>query len=345
MCSISGIINRYGDLISGEVIIKSIASMHDRSNGLGGGFAGYGIYPKYSDLYAFHLIYNNEAAKQQTEELLRHCVMVHKDEPIPTEHHSGPTPIFWRYFVEVPEKMQNIEQDFVVDLVMKINSGIDGACVVSSGKNMGIFKGIGFPEEIGRFFKLKDYRAYMWTAHGRFPTNTRGSWQGAHPFGLLDWSVVHNGEISSYGINRRYIETFGYGLNLGTDTEVVTYIIDLLVRKHGLSFDMAAKVLAPPFWEEIGRMEQSDFIRKLRIIYSSAQLNGPFSIIVGHAGGMIGLNDRTKLRPMSVARLNGTVIMASEECAIRAVAPEVEEIWHPRGGEPVIVDLEEHAAG
>lgn len=345
MCSISGIINRYGDLISGDMIIKSIASMHDRSNGLGGGFAGYGIYPKHPDLYALHLIYDGEDSKQQTETLLKQCVMVHTDEPIPTAYHPGPTPIFWRYFIEIPERMQHIEQDFVVNLVMKINTGINGACVVSSGKNMGIFKGIGFPEDIGRFFRLEDYHASIWTAHGRFPTNTRGSWQGAHPFGLLDWSVVHNGEISSYGTNKRYIEALGYRLNLGTDTEVVTYIIDLLVRKHGLTFDMAAKVLAPPFWEEIARLKDRDLVRKLRIIYGSAQLNGPFSIIVGHHGGMVGLNDRTKLRPMSVAQMNGTVIMASEECAIRAVAPEVEKVWHPRGGEPVIVNLEGHDTG
>ena len=35
--------------------IDSIRTMHDRSNGLGGGFAGYGIYPEYADYYAFHV--------------------------------------------------------------------------------------------------------------------------------------------------------------------------------------------------------------------------------------------------------------------------------------------------
>ncbi len=342
MCSISGIINTDGTPIPGDVIIKSIASMHDRSNGLGGGFAGYGIYPGYKDLYAFHLTFTDPEAKQRTEEVLKNCVMIHKDESIPTEDNPEGTPIFWRYFIEVPEKVQEFEEDFVVDLVMKINSNISGACVISSGKDMGIFKGVGYPEDIGRFYRIDEYSAHMWTAHGRFPTNTHGSWEGAHPFGLLDWSVVHNGEISSYGINRRYIETFGYGLNQGTDTEVVTYLVDMLIRKHKLSFDQAATVLAPPFWDEIERLDDREMVKKLRIIYSSAQLNGPFSIIIGHRNGMVGLNDRTKLRPMTVGRFNGTVMMASEECAIRAVSPDVEDILYPRGGEPVIIDLEEH---
>lgn len=38
--------------------------MHDRSNGLGGGFAGYGIYPEYKDLYAFHVFYDDTEAKE-----------------------------------------------------------------------------------------------------------------------------------------------------------------------------------------------------------------------------------------------------------------------------------------
>ncbi len=29
--------------------------MHDRSNGLGGGFAAYGIYPEYKDFFALHM--------------------------------------------------------------------------------------------------------------------------------------------------------------------------------------------------------------------------------------------------------------------------------------------------
>ena len=71
---------------------------------------------------------------------------------------------------------------------------------------MGAFKGVGYPKDIGAFYRICDYDAWAWTAHGRFPTNTPGWWGGAHPFTLLNWSVVHNGEISSYDANRRYVE-------------------------------------------------------------------------------------------------------------------------------------------
>ena len=133
---------------------------------------------------------------------------------------------------------------------MEINQKIDGAFVASSGKNMGVFKGVGYPEDIGEFYRVEEYEGYMWTSHGRFPTNTPGWWGGAHPFAILDWSVVHNGEISSYGINRRYLEAFGYHCTLQTDTEVIAYLFDLLHRRQGLSLETTCLALAAPFWKE-----------------------------------------------------------------------------------------------
>ena len=98
---------------------------------------------------------------------------------------------------------------------------------------MGVFKAVGFPEDVGEFYRLEEYEGYCWTAHGRYPTNTPGWWGGAHPFAMLDYSIVHNGEISSYDANRRYIEMFGYQCTLLTDTEVITYMVDYLAPAAG----------------------------------------------------------------------------------------------------------------
>lgn len=66
-CAISGIISRSGRRFSGERIVKSISVMHERSNGLGGGFTAYGIYPEYKDFYAFHIFYDDNEAKKECE--------------------------------------------------------------------------------------------------------------------------------------------------------------------------------------------------------------------------------------------------------------------------------------
>jgi len=340
-CSVVGIMNESGKKFSGEEVIKAISPLRERASGLGGGFAGYGIYPEFSDYYAFHLLFESDRAKELTEEYLQKSYTIEKDEPIPTrviatvESKSK----LWRYFLKVNEEYMN-EEDFVVETVMKVNAEIEGAFVISSGKNMGIFKGVGFPRDIGIFYRLEEYQGYIWTGHGRFPTNSVGWWGGAHPFGLLDWSVVHNGEISSYGINKRYLENFGYRCTLFTDTEVITYLFDLLARRHGLSFEMVAKVLAAPFWAEIDR-NGDELARAIRITYAGALANGPFSIVVGHKGGMLGLNDRglndrVKLRPLVAGRKGDMLYLSSEECGIREVCSSPDKLWSPKAGEPVI---------
>jgi glutamate synthase domain-containing protein 1 len=205
-----------------------------------------------------------------------------------------------------------------------------------------VFKGVGYPEEIAEYFCLEQYQGYLWTAHGRFPTNTPGWWGGAHPFNILDWTVIHNGEISSYGINRRYLEQFGYHCTMQTDTEVVAYAIDLLIRRHGLPIEIVAKILSPPFWSDIERSPANEqkLLRTLRQVYGSLLLNGPFTVIIAHHGEMIGLTDRIRLRPLTVGVKGSTLYLSSEESAIRLICPDLDRAWIPIGGEPIVGSLE-----
>ena len=241
-CAISGIFHKDGTRETGERIIASIRPMHDRSNGLGGGFAGYGIYPEYADYYAFHVFYDTPEAKAACEKEIEHHFDIVDLSKIPTRRHPRITdePMIWRYFVTpLHTKLtssQLDEREFTSRFVIRINHTLDGAYIFSSGKNMGVFKASGFPEDVGEYYMLENYEAYSWTCHGRYPTNTPGWWGGAHPFALLSTTVVHNGEISSYDANRRFIEMFGYSCDLLTDTEVITYIVDYLGRKLGLTF-------------------------------------------------------------------------------------------------------------
>lgn len=182
-CGIIGIMSQKGERFNGEMIIDSIATMRERANGLGGGFAAYGIYPEYKDFWCFHLLYDTENAKSLTEDYLEKFYNIEKDESIPTRKINGikERHLLWRYFLKTRINADNRnprisadknqresasnEEDFILDTVMYINTKIKGAFVVSSGKNMGIFKGVGYPEDIGRFYRLEEYSGYIWTAH------------------------------------------------------------------------------------------------------------------------------------------------------------------------------------
>jgi len=346
-CGVIGIINHDRRCIDGSAIRRSIASMHDRGNGLGGGFAAYGIYPQHADQYCLHVMYDARRYTHEVESYLKRKLQIVKVEDIPLYAHPAirSYPYFRRYFVLPPQDLGEFAapEDYMVSVVMHVNVRIEHGFIISSGKNMGVFKGVGYPEDLAEFFRLDEYRGCIWTGHNRFPTNTPGWWGGAHPFALLDWSIVHNGEISSYGTNRRYLESHGYVCALQTDTEVVAYLMDLLVRVHKLSFEQAAAVLAPPFWKDIDRMEpaERELHTQLRVVYESASLNGPFAFLLAYSGGMIGLNDRVKLRPLVLATKGRTTYMCSEESAIREIEPDLDHLWAAKAGHAVVARLDE----
>ena len=119
--------------------------------------------------------------------------------------------------------------------------------------------------------------------------------------------------------------------------------MDYLHRKVGLSFEEIASVIAAPFWQTIERMEPEKrrTHEYLRQVFASQLITGPFSILVGFDGGLMALNDRLKLRSLVVGEKGSRVYFASEEAAIRRIEPALERVWAPRGGEPVLVGLQQ----
>ena len=74
-------------------------------------------------------------------------------------------------------------------------------------------------------------------------------------------------------------------------------------------------MLAPPLWERIERMpaRERELYRSLRIVYGSAMINGPSSLILAHPRGMVGLNDRIKLRPLVAAEAGARVLIVNAQ--------------------------------
>jgi glutamate synthase domain-containing protein 1 len=123
-----------------------------------------------------------------------------------------------------------------------------------------------------------------------------------------------------------------------TDTEVMVYAADLLMRRHSLPVEVAAKVMAPPLWTEIERMKPQErrMYRILRQVYAGMLVNGPFTVIIARHGEMVGLPDRIRLRPLTAAIGDTRLYLSSEESSIRLVCPQLQRVWTPIGGEPVV---------
>lgn len=351
MCGIVGIVNTDGTRVSGRHAVDGMSVQRDRGNGLGAGFAGYGIHPDHPDDYAFYVMFEHgkygvpphaHPLIIEVEEWLGLRMRINFMEEVPLNEELQEMviggPYFKRYFCRV---MKNefcaglSEEEAVRKFAMELNRK-EGIFLLSCGKNMGVFKGVGYPEEIAKIFRLDRYEGWMWIAHSRFPTNTPGWWGGAHPFTLLSTAVVHNGEVTSYGRNLRWLEQYGYHCAMKTDTEVIAYVFDKL-RRDGLDIEEACRVMAPPLWSEIDRTGD-DRMGRLREFYGGAVINGPFGIIVSDENGATALCDRDKLRPLVIGRRGKTWMISSEECSFQTLWDESpEEVIRPDGGEPVTI--------
>ncbi len=359
MCGIVGGIDTSGGMLSGSDFIQAIAVQHERGNGLGGGFAAYGIYPQFKQYYALHIACDTESAAQEADEFIRAHLYVKIAEDMPTKDVSSIAwhPLLKRYFTypgpsNEDLKLSNLgvrtvhegdmQDRYMKKFVFNFNRSVRGAYVYSCGKNMGVFKGVGYPEDLGEFFLLDKMDAYLWIGHSRFPTNTQSWWGGAHPFSILDWSVVHNGEITSYGVNRNYLGMFGYDCSLKTDTEVISYLFDLFIRENDMSLEDTCTILSPPLWEEIDKEEnpeQRERLTYLRQYFSQALLNGPFAILVANGKEIIAMNDNLKLRPLVCAVHGNRHYFSSEECSFEVLCPDREKTWMLPGGKPEIIRM------
>lgn len=345
MCGIISVVDRARQPMDGSSIKQALALMNERGSGEGAGYAVYGAYPEFAECFALHVFFDNIVeTKQALDTLLDTWGTVVHEEEIPTYPLPALKKIHtpWRYFFKPDARLMagstSPDADIITYLVMKANTSLPGVLIFSSGKNIGVFKAAGWPEDVADFYRIQNYEGHIWLAHNRYPTNTSGWWGGAHPFNLLDWSVIHNGEITSYGTNRRYIESFGYRCTMFTDTEVVAYLIDLLVRQHGLDEELAVRALAPPFWDEIDAMPplEQEANRLIRLTYGPAMMNGPFAIVVANSDGIAGFTDRVKLRPLVAAEAGDRLYISSEEAAIRRMEAELDTVFMPAAGEPVI---------
>ena len=83
-CAIAAAISREGHRFSGGRLIDAMRPMHDRSNGLGGGFAGYGIYPEYRDFYALHMFFDDRSARKSFETYLKERFEIVESQRMPT---------------------------------------------------------------------------------------------------------------------------------------------------------------------------------------------------------------------------------------------------------------------
>ncbi len=378
-CGVIGIIG--SEKLKGNCIIRPCEQMRNRGNGKGGGVAAVGLFDDYPDLYALHIAFLDETAKGPVEkqfiQSVYHIAHAEKQANIDDHRQAGLTikpPLVWRYFVQVkPEVLdsfaeqnqipdrQAAEDEFVFRNSSRLNAEFyvgrtnPRAFVLSHGRNLMILKGVGYAEEIARYYRLEETQAYLWIGHQRYPTRGR-VWHpgGAHPFIGLHEALVHNGDFANYHAVCEYLRQWGIVPQFITDTEVSVLLFDLYARVLGYPLEFVIEALAPTPEGDFERLpkRRQRIYRAIQSAHLHGSPDGPWFFIVARAEPgkgspqLIGITDVSMLRPQVFCLLEGEKsygAVASEKQALDAffeelasrdpsVPPMADKYWVARGG-------------
>jgi len=378
-CGVIGLIG--SEKLKGTCIIRPCEQMRNRGNGKGGGVAAVGLFDEYKDNYALHISFLDKKTREPVEKKYINSVfhVSHAEEQKSMDDYreAGLTvkpPVVWRYFVRVkPEKLEHFaeknqitdmaaaEDEFVFQNSFRLNAEFyenrqdPQAFVLSHGRDLMILKGVGYAEEIARYYCLEETQAHLWIGHQRYPTRGR-VWHpgGAHPFVGLQEALVHNGDFANYHAVCEYLRQWGLVPQFITDTEVSVLLFDLYSRVLGYPLEFVIEALAPTPEGDFERLDKrrQRIYRAIQSAHLHGSPDGPWFFIVARAEPgtgvpqLIGITDVSMLRPQVFCLYEGEKsygAIASEKQALDAffeelalkdsgVPPLADRYWAARGG-------------
>ena len=378
-CGVIGVLA--SEPLPGRHLITPLAQMHNRGNGKGGGLAVVGCFLDRPDAFALQVGYLKDGIERDVEErFILPTYRIHHREAQPEAGEYGDhglevrPPRVVRYFVTarpdvlapfaaargIPDLVK-AEEQLVVDTSFRLSEELyakledKAAFVLSHGKRMMVLKGVGYAEQVARFYALDDFRAHGFIGHQRYPTRGR-VWHpgGAHPFIGLHEGLVHNGDFANYYAVSEYLKQRGMRTLFLTDTEVAALLFDYYNRVLGYPMEVLIEALAPTSERDFELLPKARqrLYRAIRGAHLHGSPDGPWFFIIARsvprAGAfeLIGITDTSMLRPHVFALSEGEVsvaAVASERQAIDRflqnvaaedprVAPEADLYWSSRGG-------------
>jgi glutamate synthase domain-containing protein 1/glutamate synthase domain-containing protein 3 len=256
---------------------------------------------------------------------------------------------------------RQVEDEFVYRRSFLLNQrfyaslGEQRAFVLSHGRDLLVFKIVGYAEQAAAYYQLEDLEAHVWIAHQRYPTKGR-VWHpgGAHPFIGLNEALVHNGDFANYHAVATYLRQRNIAPLFLTDTEVSVLLFDLLDRVYGYPLEVTIEALAPTTERDFELLppEKQHLYKAVQATHLHTAPDGPWFFIIARSRPdegqwqLLGITDTSMLRPQVFALHEGKVqvgLIASEKQAIDAaleslaaederICPVADRYWNARGG-------------
>lgn len=386
--------------ISGRHLVQSCCQMHNRGNGKGGGIAASGLSPDQMRVsrevlashYLIQIAYLDSGARGEVEEeCLTHRFDITEAYAVDTleDYREVPgldmkPPDVVRYFCRVKPEMlarfaeenglrhlpaRKVEDEYVYQNSFRLNLryyaslGEKRAFVLCHGRDLLVFKIVGYAEQAANYYRLEDLTAHVWIGHQRYPTKGR-IWHpgGAHPFVGVNEALVHNGDFANYHRVTEYLRQRNIVPLFLTDTEVSVLLFDLWDRVYGYPLEVLLEALAPTTERDFDMLppEKKALYAAVQQTHLAGSPDGPWFFIIARSRPdarewqLLGITDTSMLRPQVFALYEsgpaagheGRVqigLIASERQAINACLrslagldsrfePLADRYWVARGG-------------
>jgi len=379
--------------LAGRFIYEPSVQMQNRGNGKGGGIAAVGLTPEQMgvprDVLDSHYLLQIALLDSSCHaELERRFVLPNFDvaASVRQQHIDDyrdiagmevRPPDVHRYIVRVkPDVLKSfaeqtglgglsprdLEDEFIYRNSYLLNEeyyaslGDKRAFVLSHGRDMLVYKLVGFAEQNVEYYQLHDFKAHAWIAHQRYPTKGR-VWHpgGAHPFVGVNEALVHNGDFANYYSVCEYLRQRNIRQQFLTDTEVSVQLFDLWSRVYKYPLEYIIEALAPTTELDFDQLppEKQTIYRQIQAAHMHASPDGPWFFIIARSQPdkkqiqLLGITDTAMLRPQVFALSdNGDVqigLICSEKQAIDATlrslakedmrfCPVADKYWNARGG-------------
>ncbi len=191
--------------------------------------------------------------------------------------------------------------------------GEESAGIVSfDGKKICQHKGMGLVGDVFKVEDIKKLKGRLAIGHVRYSTTGSSTIKNVQPLlinhkkGFI--AVAHNGNLTNSVELRNELEDAGSILQTSMDSEL---IVHLLVKDH-----------------------QNNY--KEKILPTASRLEGAYSFVLMINDAIYAIRDPHGFRPLSVGKLDGAYVVASETCALDMI--QATYIRDVEPGETVIID-------
>jgi amidophosphoribosyltransferase len=185
---------------------------------------------------------------------------------------------------------------------------------IHNGEEMCTYRGMGLVCDVFNDGEIEGLDGYVGIGHVRYSTTGQSKLENSQPFfsefdsGTI--AIAHNGDIINSIELRQHLEKIGCKFKSNTDSEVICHLLTIEYSKTG------------------------NIVQAIREV--SRKLVGSYSLVILMNDELIVIRDPVGIKPLSLGKMDGTTLVASETVAFDAVGGEyVRDI---RPGEILIIN-------